>query len=237
MSHCTFTLSANTGGVLSLGPYRVWYDALHQAKLPGFSTLSPAMLEEMEHHPAFALPDVIFFSHCHSDHFSLPLLAAAKQRWPKAQIFLPEKVFPDQIPLEETTASFSIGDLTLHFHHLPHEGVQFVHVPHYGCLLEWHGYRVLLTGDCTVGCSALAKLTGGKEVDLALLDFPWLTLSRGREAILDLIRPRHLLIAHLPFQEDDRWGYRLGSQRALDKLPSVPDIRLLLEPFQTETFD
>ena len=133
--------------------------------------------------------------------------------------------------------SASVGELTLHFHRLPHESTQYIHVPHYGCLLEWQGYRVLLTGDCTVGCSALAELTGGKSVDLALLDFPWLTLPRGREAIADLIRPRHLLIGHLPFPEDDRWGYRLAAQRALGKLPAVADIRLLLEPFQTESFD
>ena len=79
MSHCTFTFSANTGGALALGPFRVWYDALHQEKLPGFSTLSPALLAEMERNPAFAAPDVIFHSHCHADHFSRSLLAAARQ--------------------------------------------------------------------------------------------------------------------------------------------------------------
>lgn len=237
MPHCTFTFSANTGGALALGPFRVWYDALHQEKLPGFSTLSPALLAEMGRNPAFAAPDVIFHSHCHPDHFSRSLLATARQQWPQAEIFLPEKVFPDQVPLEGTAMSASVGGLTLHFHRLPHESTQYIHVPHYGCLLEWQGYRVLLTGDCTVGCSALAELTGGKGVDLALLDFPWLTLPRGREAIADLIRPRHLLIGHLPFPQDDRWGYRLAAQRALGKLPAVADIRLLLEPFQTEFFD
>ena len=237
MSRCTFTFTANTGGALALGPFRVWYDALHHQKVPGFSTLSPALLAEMEQSPAFAAPDVIFHSHCHADHFSRSLVSASRQRWPRAQIFLPEKVFSDQIPLEGSAVSAAVGELSLHFQRLPHEGAQYAHVPHYGCLLEWRGYRVLLTGDCTVGCPELAEMTGGSGVDLALLDFPWLTLPRGREAIADLIRPRHLLIGHLPFSQDDRWGYRLASQRALDKLPAAADVRLLLEPFQAEVFD
>ena len=96
---------------------------------------------------------------------------------------------------------------------------------------------MLLTGDCAVASPALAELIGGECVDLALLNFPWLTLPRGRAAISELIRPRHLLIGHLPFSEDDRWGYRLAARRAMDKLPSVSDIRLLLEPLQKEVFD
>ena len=70
MSRCSITFSANTGGALSLGPFRVWYDALHRRKVPSFSTLSPALLEAVEADPAFSAPDMIYFSHCHPDHFS-----------------------------------------------------------------------------------------------------------------------------------------------------------------------
>lgn len=237
MSRCTFTFSANTGGALTLGPARVWYDALHHQKVPPFSTLSPALLAQVEQSQAFAAPDVIFHSHCHPDHFSRTLVAAALERWPRTRVFLPEPQLPDQTLLKGETLSFSAAGFHLRFCRLPHEGAQYAHVPHYGCLLQYGDYRVLLTGDCAVASPALAELIGGEGVDLALLNFPWLTLPRGRAAISELIRPRHLLIGHLPFSEDDRWGYRLAARRAMDKLPSVSDIRLLLEPLQKEVFD
>ena len=41
MSHCQVTLSANAGIALSFGGLRVWVDALHDQKIPGFSTVTP----------------------------------------------------------------------------------------------------------------------------------------------------------------------------------------------------
>ena len=95
MSHCTFTFSANTGGALLLGPARIWYDALHRRKVPGFSTISPTLLEEMRRCPDFAAPDVIFHSHCHPDHFSrtLPLPRSSA---PKPKSFFRRPAFPDR---------------------------------------------------------------------------------------------------------------------------------------------
>lgn len=236
MSRCSFTFSANTGGALSLGPFRIWYDALHRRKVPSFSTLSPALLEAVEADPAFSAPDMIYFSHCHPDHFSRSLLISALERWPTAHAVLPEQMLPNQVLLTGRTVDFSSGDLHLRFRRLLHEGAQYAQLPHYGCLLQYRDYRVLLTGDCAVACDDLAELIDGAPIDVALLNFPWLTLPRGRAAISDWIRPRHLLIGHLPFQEDDRWGYRPAAQRAMDKLPAVADIRLLLEPLQREEF-
>ena len=134
MSCCSFTFSANTGGALSLGPFRVWYDALHRRKVPSFSTLSPALLEAVEADPAFSAPDMIYFSHCHPDHFSRSLLISALERWPDAHAVLPEQMLPNQVLLTGRTVDFSSGDLHLRFRRLLHEGAQYAQLPHYGCL-------------------------------------------------------------------------------------------------------
>lgn len=235
MSHCTVTFSANAGGALALGPARIWYDAMHQQKVPGFSTISSNLMSALEQTRAFYDPDLILCSHCHPDHFSLPLLSAAHSLWPRAKILLPEPRLHDQILLEGSPR-LSLAGLDLRFARLPHAGTQYAHVANYGCILRSGDFRVLLTGDCDVASPALMDFVDGEPIDLAILNFPWLTLPRGRDAITAL-HPRHLLIWHLPFQQDDRWGYRRAAQRAVEKLSSVSDIRLLLEPLQEESFD
>lgn len=235
MSHCTVTLSANAGGALALGPARIWYDAMHQQKVPGFSTISAQLMTALEQTRAFYDPDLILCSHCHPDHCSVPLLEAAHALWPRAKLLLPEARLPGQLLLEGP-CRMELAGLELRFAPLPHEGAQYAGVANYGCILRSGDFRVLLAGDCAVASPALEDFVNGEPIDLAVLNFPWLTLPRGRSAV-EAIRPRHLLIWHLPFQADDRWGYRIAARRAADKLPSVPDIRLLLDPLQEESFD
>lgn len=235
MSHCAVTLSANAGVALHLGGARLWFDALHRDRVPGFSTVTPALLEAMEADGAFHDPDLILCSHCHADHYARPMLAAARVRYPDAALILPEAVFPGQVLLEGQELRLSRKGLDLRFGRLPHDGKQYADVPHYGCIVSDGAFRVLLTGDCAVGAAELAGFAGDQPIDLALVNFPWLTLPRGRQLLETRIRPAHLLVCHLPFAGDDRWGYRTAALRSLEKT-SLPDVRLLLEPLQREVF-
>ena len=99
MSCCKVTLSANAGIALDFGGLRLWADALHDEKVPGFSTVTPSLWTAMRSHPAFAAPDLLFFTHCHPDHFSRTLTRLALERWPKAKPILPETFFPEQLLL------------------------------------------------------------------------------------------------------------------------------------------
>ena len=60
MSRCQVTLSANAGASLDFGGLRLGVDALHDEKVPGFSTVTPALWAAMRTHPAFAEPDLLF---------------------------------------------------------------------------------------------------------------------------------------------------------------------------------
>lgn len=235
MSRCTVTFSANTGVALHLGGARLWFDALHQGKVPGFSTLSPALLRALSANPAFGDPDFIVCSHCHADHFDQALLQAAAERYPQAALLLPEPVFPRQILLEGPAPRLSRGGVTLEFAPLPHDGKQYADTPHYGCIATGDGVCVLLPGDCAVGAPELLDFVAGRPVDLALLNFPWATLPKGR-AMVETLRPAHVLLGHLPFAPDDRWGYRTAAQRGAERLGAVTDVTLLLEPLQTVVY-
>ena len=50
------TLSANTGVALDIDGRRIWVDALHDRKVPGFSTLTPSLQRELMTRNIFAIP-------------------------------------------------------------------------------------------------------------------------------------------------------------------------------------
>ena len=236
MSACELTLTANAGAVLALGRIRLWVDALHDQKVPGFSTVTPALLAAMSGRPEFAEPSLLFFTHCHPDHCSPSLAQAVLDRWPNARAALPEAVLPEQLLLSGRRERLTLPELTLDFIRLPHEGAQYAHVPHYGCIADYRGYRILIPGDCALAAPELAEfLAAGGPIDLALLDFPWITLRRGRQFVREVIRPRSLAVFHLPFAVDDVNGYRRAAVRAAGALRGI-DVRVLLEPFQQESF-
>ena len=130
--------------------------------------------------------------------------------------------------------TLTLGGLELRFFRLPHEGDGVPPAPHYGLLLSDGRFRVLIPGDCTVASTALAEHLRGVEIDLALLNFPWVTKKRGRVFVEEILRPRHLFLYHLPFREDESHRYRAATRRACRFL-ELPDVRLLSEPLQRES--
>lgn len=235
MPRCTIALSANAGVSITLGGLRVLADALHTEKTGGFSAVSPERWEAMRTLPSFQNPDFIFFTHCHPDHYSKALTQEAKRLWPAAGLILPEQEFEEQHLLAGREAAFSHKGVSFRFLRLPHEGGVYAEVPHYGLLLSHEGFQVLLTGDCEVASPALKEALRGNPPDLALLDFPWITLSRGRAFLRDVLRLKHLLVCHLPFPQDDIYGYRGAAEKYLKRV-ECPDVRLLGEPFQVESY-
>ena len=234
MAKISVTLSANAGVAIVFDDCRVWADALHTQKQNGFSALTPQLQSRMLGCEAFFAPDYICATHCHPDHYSKELTAKAKQLWPKAKLFLPECEFEDQVLVEGNSYTFTDGDLKMEFIRLPHEGAQYANVKHYGLLIQKADICILLAGDCATASPALAQALQGRTVDLAILDFPWVTLGKGREFVQKFLQPKHLLVCHLPFEEDDICGYRQAAKKSVDALSQQMDIRLLWNPLQTE---
>ncbi len=233
---CRVTASVNAGVALQLGQVRVWCDVLHNTIVPGFSTLSDKQWQELQRNGDFAAPDLLFYTHCHPDHYARELTARIQERNPHAFLALPQKDFSDQILLQGEQHRMRMGDLTFTFCRLPHEGIQYSDVSHYGCLLEWNGFSVLLPGDCAVANGALERLVQGKRVDLAILNFPWVTLKKGREFVEKVIKPKHLIINHLPLQEDDVYAVIEPIKKSIGLLPYYIDVRLMEKAFQVEEF-
>lgn len=210
------TLSANAGLAIEIGGKRIWVDALHTRKQPGFSCVDEELQKKMLSHPAFQKPDIICYTHCHPDHYSRSLTEAACRIWPKAVLLVPA----------EDMKPFLIDDLRISFIRLPHEGQQYADTLHYGIFIRCGKESVLLTGDCAVGCEEMK----GMAPQICVVDFPWISLPKGRKVLLEEICPDKIVACHIPFARDDVNGYREAAAKAADLMENV---YLLQEPLQS----
>ena len=226
------TLSANAGVAICADGCRIWVDAVHQEKQMGFSAVTPQLQRQMLESYAFQNPEHILFTHCHPDHYSHDLTAAATALWPRAKLYLPEQEFSGQVLIcgQEYKAT---ENLAFSFIKLPHEGAQYTDVSHYGIILRLRDKNLLLAGDCATASPVLAQALAGQDIHLAILNFPWITLKKGREFIQNFLPGAELLIHHLPFAQDDVNGFRQAAQRAVQQIPNA---RLLMDSLQTEIF-
>ena len=85
------TASVNAGISLHWGAHQVWCDALHDTRVPGLSTLTPERFRRLLAHPAFQGPELLFFTHCHPDHYSKAQVQEVRRRWPSCFLALPEQ--------------------------------------------------------------------------------------------------------------------------------------------------
>lgn len=224
MAEVQITLSANAGVSIRIDKHRIWVDALHEEKQPGFSAVSAQLFQQILSSEAFAEPAYICVTHDHPDHYSEAMVAEARKCWPSAQLLLPAN----------EGYRVNAGDLSLEFIRLPHEGAQYANVLHCGILIRYHGKTILIAGDCETASPVLAEAVGEEGIDLAILNFPWVTLSKGRSFLREVLKPKHILLCHLPFEEDDGNGFRSSARRNAQILAQM-DVRLLSEPLQTET--
>lgn len=232
MPEIHIAFSANAGVSLSVGRHRIWVDVLHRQKQDGFSTVSEALFSTLLESREFAKPDYICATHCHGDHYSKTMIKQAKIRWPDAKLCLPQQEFDSQIPVCGETFAVEDEDLTLEFIRLPHEGAQYADVKLYGILIRAGEKNILIAGDCETASPVLADAIADRKIDLAILNFPWITLAKGRSFLTQVMKPAKVLVCHLPFEQDDVGNFRASAQRNA-QLPDM-DIRLLLEPLQTE---
>ena len=228
---CSVILTANAGVVLEWKGHVIWVDALHTEEIPGFSTVSPTLWKRMQ--TVLPPPELLCFTHCHPDHYSFRLASEARMIWPAAKLALPRQDFGDQLLIAGEETRFSGEGMALRFLRLPHDGPDYKDVPPYGLLFSDGISHILIAGDCETASPSLLKRLNGFSIDLAILNFPWITLRKGRRCLEDVLRPRHLLLCHLPFPENDANGYLDAAFRAAETI-NLPDVRLLTRPLQRE---
>ena len=256
-------LCANAGVSITTPNSRIWVDALHDQHEETFSDVTPEIWEAMKKHPDFRNPDVLVFTHLHGDHFSRRLLEEAMRIYPSARVILPAtrsmntsaseagkmSPAPGKLSAEELFRQFEIGEDSICCIRTLHEGRAFTDTVHEAVVLESCGKRILLTGDMRIDESVAEGLvreyagnTGAFEEDF-LFDavfaaFPWETTTKGRKIMNSILRPRKLVLYHIPFEEDDLFGYREGVRKRLAAAEAEKTRRVeaLMEKFSETVF-
>lgn len=231
MERCEITLSANAGIVLQIKDVRIWIDAIHDEKHLLYDSVSEELWDKIKSNPALRDPDLICFTHCHRDHYSRRMAMEAKQQWPSAKLILPENEFEDQILLYEDEFDILYNGIKLHFFKLPHEGAAYKNVTNYGIIISDGEFRILITGDGEIASNKLLEIMESTPVNLAILNFPWITLSRGRKFVNSILKPEHVLIYHLP--ADDAFGYCSATRRFIAHI-ECNDVRVFEKPLDRE---
>ncbi len=227
---CKITLSANAGISLQMDNTKILVDALHDTKTNLFSTVSPTLWEQIKVHPDFADPDFIIYTHCHPDHYSYPMTAEACQLWPQATVVSPENAFKNQILLNQKEHQFFWKGIRFRFFQTPHDGKEYADVKNYAILVSKDDFQILISGDSEIASEKMIAKLNEETIDIAILNFPWITLKKGRECIQSL-QPKQLIIHHLPFEEDDLDGFRHAAEKSAAML-SHKNICLLMNPLQ-----
>ena len=134
--------------------------------------------------------------------------------------------------------TYYLPGITFEFLRLPHEGVEFAQVTNYGCLVTIAGTyaqstaapssrnktngpcRILFVGDAKPADPAIAQWIGGRSIDLALLNFPWIALPRGQQFINEYLPHANIGVIHLPYETEDRNHYVAAAKKAAGQLDS-----------------
>lgn len=221
---CSVCHTANAGVYVTIGSVRFLLDALPRHAVNGFAALTPQQAEELL--DTVFPPDLLLVTHCHPDHYSDTFTAMAVDRFPEMEVIRPWKELSGTRLLRET---YSVQWFPLrHAHQESAPQVQ-----NYGYLIEAEGRRIFCPGDADPRFPEVFALVDGLRPDVAILNFPWVTLSSARKA-LNAMAPRCTVLTHLPPANNDPLGFHRAVEHAIQGLSNT----VVLDRFmQTVTFD
>jgi len=248
MNDRTILFTANAGFFVSVNGISLTVDAFPKVADRGFSALSEDHLRQFCQHPDLHDVRYVIATHDHNDHYSREWNEQFLYHHPQARFIgaVAENSAPQTaghsaaspILLHGDHPTYYLPGITLEFLQLPHEGAEFAEVSNYGCLVTFTGSapcRVLFLGDAKPADPAIAQWLGSRSVDLAMLNFPWITLPKGRQFIQEHLPHAKIGVIHLPYEKEDRNHYVAAARNAAMQL-SVPAIKLFTEYGQEMPF-
>lgn len=225
-------LTANAGVLICYHDKKILVDALHSEKTNRFSRVPDEILRKAVNGEGdFADVDVALFTHDHPDHYNKNWTLRLLERNPNIRLVSPIRDFADRKNVHVLTRpreDLTMSGIGIVCKRILHDGSEYASVANYGYMLDVNGCHILILGDGVMDVKAISAFMDGFETDFALLNFPFLTLKRGRDIIDRVIGAKQTLLFHLPEIGDDINGYASAAQRTLQKVyQNSPAIGLL----------
>lgn len=189
-------------------------DGLHLGS-GGFSETPVALLDRLLSHayPFSGKTDLVF-THLHGDHYDLDLVRRFLQRNPHSSIYLPQ-------PGDAKTAQRVHFDrFVLTAFSTVHDGAAFAQVPHRSFCLQAENRQIVICGDGIVHRLLAEQIQAlcGDKTDAVFVNVYQLASKEGQE-FLNALNPEHIFLYHLPFPEEDPYGYRSMAKNVVARQP------------------
>lgn len=236
--------TANAGLYFYNHDHGLLIDGLHHAE-SGFPATPPLMAEQLLSHTGVFKPHIdLAFTHLHPDHFDAGLTSQFLLRNPHALVYGPGLSASNTAvqSLALGIEQMLFGDFRLTAFTTTHDGAAFSQQPHRTFCLQAGEQQYIICGD-----AALQPLLGthihmfcSRKTTAVFLNVYQLA-SEGGLGFLQTIAPEHIVLYHLPPQNDDPYGYRNLAKNAIARQTAVSPLRIQIPEsmchihFQAET--
>ncbi|WP_461206795.1 MBL fold metallo-hydrolase [Clostridium sp. DL1XJH146] len=245
---CIITYIANAGIMIEYNNTKILVDGIHSKKALSFSSVPKSLLDKIvKGIEPFNNIDYLLFTHQHIDHMDAKKVLEYTHN-NKSTFLISPKYLEREMQnnssktLEEVQNKIllhskigeikhiSFENISIKYFRSLHDGVDYQNINNYCYIINLGTKTFLHIGDTSIDEEFLRKFLAEEKIDIAFLNFPFICLSKGRKIISEIIRPEELLVFHLPFEEDDKFGYRKSTIKSLEKFKDIlPKTTIFLE--------
>lgn len=231
--------TANAGMLLCIKGKKILLDALHNEIVKGYSCV-PKYLQKkiISGEDEYSNIDYLIVTHNHPDHVSQVLVNNFARLHSETAIFSPVNFSNCSImnTLILPSENYSFGNDRFYFRRTMHDGVEYKNTVNYAGIINIDGIKISFLGDSSVDKNIITD-EFLDNIDIAIFNFPFISLSRGRE-IIKLMNPSQIIVCHLPYIEDDINGYVKVTERLFEKKQDqLPPTIILKEAEQKEKIE
>ena len=242
MENIKITFIANAGVMLESSTRKLLIDGVHCEKVNGFSAVPEKTLEDIVFgRGRFEKLDYLLCTHLHPDHCHLEKALACAVSSGVRKVILPKKrewnqTKPDnlfEMNLEYGDMKyFTDREMGILYFRTPHQGPQYADVLHYSFVIQMEGVMILFLGDADFSSAQMREVLAVQNIDVVFANLLVTNSVENRIYLQRELKPNMLVICHLPFAEDDVFGYRKLVLRDMERFQKeLPRTEVLMNPF------